>query len=186
MDIIDFFSEHVPTGATKERSYDGDYMKLGKEGERIVLNFLQRRPQVVGVEDFRDLRVMREADVDCAIKTRDGRISLAEIKSDSWLGISTNILCEVMRINHTCRPEMAGYLGWAFRSPAQWLLYYAPAARQIWQIKFDALRQVIQQYSQRERKNLRFDIVATDSLKTTFNLLIPENEFVGKLTKLDL
>ena len=68
------------TGADKPRSYSGDYMELGRQGSDIVLDWLHQRPQVIGVIDWRDVKVVQEADVDFAIKTRDGRITLAEAK----------------------------------------------------------------------------------------------------------
>lgn len=179
-DVFPPFS--TTTGRQKERSYNGDYMKLGREGESAVLRFLKQRPQVVGVADFRDLRVIQEADIDFAVSTRDGRVTLAEVKADSWLGTSGNLLCEVMRINHTCVPDRAGYLGWAFRSPAKWLLYYAPPSKnQIWQISFDDLRRGLQNYTREQRAQSNVKIVETDSIKTTFNILVPEKYFVDKI-----
>ena len=99
--------DRVLTGSGKERSYNGDYMERGKNAELIVLKWLADNSTVIGVEDLRTLRVMREADVDCSVKLMDGRIVLAEIKSDWHLGKSGNMLFEVLRINHTAIPTTA-------------------------------------------------------------------------------
>lgn len=163
----------VTTGPEKVRSYDGDYKEEGNKAEEIVLKFLRDCPWVIGVDDWRNLRAVQEADVDCAIKTRDGRVTLAEIKSDKHLGVSGNVLFEMLRINHTCVPDKAGYLGWSFRSPATYFLYYAPSAKSLYQCRADALREVAQQYTRQKRKGSRVDWVNTGAIKSTINLLIP-------------
>lgn len=159
--------------ATKERSYDGDYMAAGKLAEEVCLEFVKRNPKTVGVEDTRNLRVLQEADVDCIVHLMDGQLFLAEIKSDRHLGVSGNVLFELLRINHTCREDRALVLGWTFRSPAKWLLYYSPTRKSIYMARFADLRAVFQRYSREVRKGLRLDIVPTDSLKSTVNALVP-------------
>jgi len=161
------------TGADKARSYSGDYMDAGRNAEDIVMAFLRDHPDVVGVEDWRELRAVQEADVDCAIKTRDGRVTLAEIKSDKHLGVSGNVLFEIFRINHTCRSDRSGYLGWSCRSPATYFLYYAPTIQKLYQCRVEKLRAAMQTYTKTERKKTRLDWVDTDSIKSTINILIP-------------
>ena len=163
----------VTTGADKERSYNGDYMADGKIAEEKVFEFLERQPQVVGVDDWRDLRIVHEADVDCAIKTRDGVVTLGEIKSDSHLGQSGNVLFEILRINHTCQHEKSGTLGWSLRSPATFFLYYAPSVGKLYICRADSLRKIFQSYTRKARKNTRLDWVNTDSIKSTLNVLLP-------------
>lgn len=161
------------TGADKQRSYSGDYKRAGQHAEEIVLAFLRERPDIIGVDDLRDLRVMRETDVDCTIKTADGRVTLAEIKSDAHLGVSGNVLFEVLRINHTCISERACTLGWAARSPATYFLYYAPMVNSIYQCRAGALRTVFQHYSRQQRSKTVLHWVDTDAIKSTLNALIP-------------
>jgi hypothetical protein len=163
----------VTTGADKPRSYNGDYMVDGKLAEEKVLEFLKRQPQVIGVDDWRDLRIVHEADVDCAIKTRDGVITLGEIKSDSHLGQSGNILFEILRINHTCQHERAGTLGWSLRSPATFFLYYAPAVKKLYVCRADSLRGVFQSYTRKARQNVKTIWVNTDEIKSTLSVLLP-------------
>ena len=89
--------------------------------------------------------------VDCGVKLYTGQICLAEIKTDTNLGVSGNVLCEVLRINHHSDSKYAGYLGWTFRSPAQFLLYYAPNRKPpaIYKGEFYYVRKVIQDYTKR-------------------------------------
>ena len=58
--------------ATRAKSYSGGYMEFGKMGEEIVLNWLRKNSKILGVDDLRELRVMREADADCMITNREG------------------------------------------------------------------------------------------------------------------
>jgi ribosomal protein L19 len=160
--------------ASKERSYNGEYMQVGKQAEEIVLSFLKSRPDVLGVNDFRDLRAVQEADIDFAIKTRDGRVTLAEVKSDRHVGMTGNILFEVLRINHTCISEKSCVLGWSARTPAQFILYYSPQLKRLYQFRSEQLRKAFQQYSRDNRKKMRIDVVPTDKIKTTINVLIPK------------
>lgn len=163
----------VIVGAEKARSYTGDYMAEGRKAEEIVMAFLKKRPEIIGIEDWRELRAVHEADVDCAITTTDGRVTLAEIKSDRHLGQSGNVLFEVLRINHTCRPDRACVLGWSARSPATYFLYYAPSVNSIYQCRCDELRRAFQEYTKEERQDTRTCWVNTDSIKSTVNVLIP-------------
>lgn len=161
---------------SRERSYSDGYMALGKQGETIVIDWLRRNPHVLGVSDLRELRIMQEADVDCSIATKDGRIVFAEIKTDKHLGVTDNVLFEVLRINHTAPPDKCVTLGWSARSPAKMLFYYAVSVGKIYYCEFDKLRSVFQKYSQQKRKAMRIDIVPTDNIKTTVNVLIPMSD----------
>ena len=160
-----------------ERSYNGHYMRAGKAAEKIVMEWLYDRPEIIGVEDLRALRQMREADVDVSISLYDGRIALAEIKSDWHLGISGNLLFEVLRINHTCQPDRSCTLGWSSKSPATWLLFYAPQVQIIYRIPFNEYRIGFQRYTR--ENNFTARITRTDAIKTTVNVLIPEKYFNG-------
>lgn len=166
--------------ADRMRSYDSGYMQAGKKAENIVMQWLREQPWTIGVDDLRPLRIMQEADVDCTIKTADGRITLAEIKSDKHLGISKNVLFEALRINHTCVADKAVTLGWSARSPAKWLLYYAPSVQKIYQMTMDDLRRACQKYTNEVRKRAFIDYVPTDNIKSTVNILIPK-EYVESM-----
>jgi predicted nucleotidyltransferase len=163
----------VHTGPDKDRSYDGDYMERGKKAEEIVIAFLKRRPMVLNVIDFRELRQAQGADFDVGIVSIDGRVPLAEIKSDAYLGKTGNVLFEVLRINHTCDPDFSATLGWSARTPARYILVYAPSVEKIYQFDTNKWRKCFQKYTLETRKNMRISIVETDRIKTTINILMP-------------
>lgn len=166
--------------ADRQRSYNGGYMAAGKVAEEAVLGWLKGAPWVVGVDDLRQLKVMREADVDCSITLVDGRVTLAEIKSDKHLGRSGNFLFETLRINHTSQADRAMVLGWSARTPARQILYYAPTFNRVYSILTDEFRMAMQRYTQKSRRMTRLDYVETDVIKSTVNILVPE-QFVSSM-----
>lgn len=174
------------TGYNKQRSYSGDYMTAGLAGQSVVINLLHSRPEILGVSDWSDLEAVQMADIDCAIKTISGHVILAEIKTDTYLGRTGNILFEVLRINHTCNPEYSMGLGWAARTPAKYIFYYAPAINKVYKFKTDNLRLGMQRYTKDKRKAIRLDIVETDNIKTTINILIPLEYYKGLFEVYDL
>ena len=74
----------------KEKSYNGVLMKKGLANEDIILDWLK----TLGKEviDFREFRLAQRIDVDFGIETIDGKIVLAEIKSDKWISEQGNLL----------------------------------------------------------------------------------------------
>lgn len=152
-------------------------MQAGRRAEELVLSWLRENPQVAGVEDMRDLRVMREADVDCGIKLYDGRICLAEIKSDYNLGVSGNIAFEFLRINHTAHSDASVTLGWSARSPAKWLFMYGPQVHAIYQIEFADYRATVQKHTREKDASVKW--IRTDEIKTTLIFIVPEAAFTA-------
>lgn len=161
------------TGAEKPRSYTGDYMTEGQRAEELVIAWLKRQSFVKKVDDLRQSRPMQEADADVSIHIDDGRVRLAEIKSDKYLGVTDNVLFEIMRINHTSHSRNCATLGWSVRTPAEVLLYYAPGVDKLYICEFEDLRKAFQKYTHAARKETNINIVETDSIKTTINILIP-------------
>jgi len=143
--------ERAVPSSGRERSYASDYMRLGRLAEDIVMRFLKRHPDVIGINDLRELSLMQEADVDVSIRLAGGRVTLAEIKYDSYPGDSGNVLFELLRINHTCVPDRMATLGWAVRSPATRLLCYAPANKSIYRGRLDELRRRAQRFTAKVR-----------------------------------
>lgn len=174
------------TGNTKQRSYSGDYMQVGKAGEKIVIDYLRQSPSIIGVKDWSEVKEVQEADIDCAIKTIDGNILLAEIKTDNYLGATGNILFEILRINHTCDPQYSLTLGWSGRTPANYIIYYGPNINQMYVFKTSDLRRAMQKYTAENRKQSKISIVETDNIKTTLNILIPIKYCDGFYRKIDL
>ncbi len=167
------------TGADKLRSYNEDYMEDGKRGEEIVINFLKHRPGIE-VYDLRDEPRFQADDIDIGIRRKaQPGVIFAEIKTDQHLGVTGNVLFEILRINHTAPHEKACVLGWAARTPATWVFYYSPKLNQIWTCEFSKLRAAFQRYTQEGRKDTRISWVNTDNLKSTVNVLIPESFCAG-------
>jgi len=104
-------------------------------------------------------------------------ITLAEVKTDSYLATSKNYIFEFHRINHFVSPDHVFYLGWAFRSPAKYLFFYDPGNQNIHRFLFKDIRSKIGIYVNKARPILR--PVLTDRQKTTYNILIPKAEFNG-------
>lgn len=170
--------EHAQTGTSKKRSYNGDYMEIARNGEKTVIEWVKARPNVLDIEDLRDVRQVHEADIDIGVRLYMGQVCLAEIKTDTYLGESGNVLNEVLRINHTTKHQYAGYLGWTLRSPARWLLFYAPNNKSgpvIYKATFADVRFVLQKYTKKHK--VYFQTTRTDEIKTTYNILIPEEEY---------
>lgn len=155
-------------------------MVAGRKAEEIILTWLAAQPWIVGVEDLRPFRPLREADVDCSLALSDGRVTLAELKSDRHLGRSGKYLFEVLRLNHTAPSDRAVTLGWSARSPARWLLFYAPYKHEIHQILMDEYRNAVQTYTGEVRGRTEFSYVPTDRIKSTVNILVPSKYVTGK------
>ncbi|HZK43072.1 MAG TPA: hypothetical protein VFC73_02180 [Syntrophomonadaceae bacterium] len=168
----------------EERSYDGNLMEKGKVGERIVMDWLEKRLSCNEIIDMREFRISQRLDVDCGIETINGDIVLAEIKTDYNLGRTKNVLFEIFRINHFARSDNIFYLGWAFRSPAKYLLYYSPREHAIYEFLFEDVRKIIGSYVAQHRPNIQ--VTATDQKKTTFNMLIPFSFIKGAYKKHNL
>ena len=151
--------------AGRNRSYNGGYMDAGRAAEETVLPWLRTRPWVVGVEDFRSLRALQEADCDCGITLVDGRITIAEIKSDRHLGRSGNFLFEILRIDHTAPSDRAVTLGWSARTPARQILYYAPTSKTLHGIAADEFRRALQGYTEACRGDTRISYVRPTASK---------------------
>ncbi len=167
----------------RPKSYNGKLMEKGKKGEEVVLEWLRSIDYYKDVIDMREFRVSQRLDVDCGIETIDGAIVLAEVKTDYNLGETSNFLFEVFRLNHFANPDQVFYLGWAFRSPAKYLLYYSPNEHAVYQFRFEHIRQIIGKYVSQCKP--RIHIEPTDDQKTTFNLLIPQSQFKIEKWKLE-
>jgi len=161
------------TGRFKEKSYDGDYMKAGKIAEKISLDFLADHPDVIGVKDISEIEVIQTADADALIKLRQGTNPLAEFKSDAHMGITSNVLIEVLRINHRAPQESAGVLGWSLRTEVRWIFVFGPRTGYLYQFKTADLRRAFQNYTEQVRENTKLHWVSTDRVKSTLCVLMP-------------
>lgn len=159
-------------------------MQKGRIGEAAVLEWLRKSQSAREIIDMREFRISQRLDVDCGIETLDGALVLAEIKTDYNLGKTSNFLFELFRINHFVEADKVFYLGWAFRSPAKYLLYYSPNENMVYCFTFKSIREIIGKYISKTKPQI--NITPTDEQKTTFNILIPQSCFSGLVRRYKL
>lgn len=164
----------------EEKTYNGVLMQKGFENEEIILEWLKSYGK--NIIDFREFRLAQRIDVDFGIETIDGKIVLAEIKSDKWIGEYRNLCFECNRINHFSK-ENWFYLGWGWRSPAQKLIVRNPETGATFLFDFQALRKFIGGYISEKGRDFKINIVPTDKQKTTFVYLIPMQMLTGLYKK---
>lgn len=156
-----------------EKSYKGELMTKGTENEDIILKWLKENSK--SILDFRDFKLAQRIDVDFGIETIDGKIVLAEIKSDKWINENANLFFETYRINHYVKDKWF-YLGWGWRSPAEMLIVRNPQTQKLFIFNFLELRTFIGNYIAKKGKQIKQIIIETDVQKTTFGYLIPLQE----------
>jgi len=150
-------------------------MENGKEAERLAwqwLTWLKNIGCLTEPRDVRDELDYREVDVDFLCKVGDLEW-LIEVKSDVHLGVSGNVLFEVLRINHIASPDKAAVLGWSPRSAATHFLYYAPSRSELYWCESPKLRKAFQRYTSKVRKETNIGFVETDAARSTINIYIP-------------
>lgn len=180
----------LPTGAGKPRSYDGDYMTRGRAGEEIVLRWFATRPGVQAVEDLRADPAARRDDVDCRVVLAAGRRLLVEIKTDSYIGRTGNLVFEMTRINHTAPVEHLVTPGWSVRSTADLFAFYGLRSERLYLVTAGQLRggfrrfmaQLSRESAEQGERFMATDtlrLIPTDAGKSTLLFYIPERYFEG-------
>ena len=160
----------------RPKSYDGTLMEIARTNEEIILEWLKGSQR--SVIDFREFRLAQRIDVDFGIETVDGRMVLAEIKSDRWVSTEGNLCFENHRINHFMTNRWF-YLGWGWRSPAQKLIVRNPSSGDTFVFHFHALRRAVARHIGTLGKRVTVLIIETDEQKTTFNYLVPMKDLSG-------
>jgi len=146
----------------------------GQDAESIVQDFLHSwKSHITQVEDLREDTTWQERDVDFRVHMRTGTKLLIEVKSDKWLGVSRNVLFEVLRIHHTATPEHCARLGWSIFSGADRFFVWSPEIKSLYVFKTEDFRRAMQNYVKASRREANVSIVPTDSKRTTFNILVP-------------
>ena len=170
---------NAPPGKNNKRSYSGKYMEVGKHAEKLVKEWLEKSGYVV--LDCRCDPEYQEKEIDYKVVVGDTFVT-TEVKSDYHLGVSGNVLFEVLRINHTAPPEHAMKLGWSARTEADRIVFYAPQPNKIYKIKTADYIKAMQDYTYDARGDTNFYYVETDNIKSTVNILIPVKYFEGMFT----
>jgi len=167
-------NNHILPRREIKKSYSGDYMKVGIIAENIIIKFLNSKSNILEIIDKRYDEEYQRKEIDIIIKMNDERIIKCEIKSDWHLGVSGKVLFEVLRINHnTLDPSYAVNIGWSARTEADEVLYYAPQVNSIYRVTVNKLITAMQEYTQEARTDTFINIVPTDNIKSTVNILIP-------------
>lgn len=149
-------------------------MAAGQQAEEIVMSYFKHRSDVEKIIDCRLNPERQDQEIDFDVFLKNGKKIFVEVKSDAYLGKSGNILFEFARINHTVVDTLFSIrLGWSARSRATHFVYYAPSCHSLYFVQVFRLREAMQKYTLKERKQTRIDYVATDSIKSTLNILIP-------------
>ena len=152
----------------RKNSYNGDLMKFGKTGERIVFDYLSRFGTVTDLTNDRNKML---ADIDFHFSGNNGSW-YGEVKTDRYMGKTGNVLYEILRINHTS-DLFPLTLGWSFRSEADKLFIYAPSVRKIYYADFSVYRSGFKGVSRTVGSKFKFDVIKTDKIKSTVNVYVP-------------
>lgn len=158
--------------ANRERSYSGDMMDEGKVAEIVALDFLERHPQIISVDDLRDDPEWQAQDVDFRAHLYDGREWLVDAKSDVHLA-GKNMLFEVLRINHT-NGDFPVRLGWSVHSSAKSFLIYSPSEQRLYSVLKCELNDAMRRETRSIRSLGNWRFIKTDTIKSTIIILIPK------------
>lgn len=158
----------------RSRSYSGDMMREGSDGEARAYDFLSRLSHA-HIEDVRSDSFWQQRDVDYLFTRMDDSVLTVEVKSDRHIAQSGNVLFELARLHHTSR-DVCAYLGWSVFTEADRLLVWCPPAERLYVFVVSELRSAMQRYTQKTRQLMKLNIVSTDTLRTTINILIPLTE----------
>lgn len=152
---------------------DGALVAQGLEGEDAAWRFLNSLSNVARVDDVRAIKQWQDAEVDYRLHMVDGLVKGVEVKADSYIERTHNVLFELGRIHHTATTPF--YTGWGVFSKADFLLVYAPDSQTFRLFRFAELRQAMQKFTRAERgKNSGLlKVIASDDTRTTINVLIP-------------
>jgi len=164
--------------ANRKRSYSGGYMKVGNEGEDVVLRWLRNLPSVASVEDLREIEEWQRRHVDFRVTMKDGRVILFEVKTDNHLDVTGNWLWEFNRIYLTLPINEAFKLGWSVTSEAEILIFYARTTAIIHVVKMMEYRLGFREAC--ANGDCEWGIVHTDQIKMTHNAYFPDSYIKGK------
>lgn len=150
---------------------NGALLPVGKQGEEAAYRFLNSMSNVTHVEDVRDIEAWQKQDVDYRITLQDKSVKRVEVKTDTRIEQTGNVLFELTRIHHTA--TTCAYVGWSVFSQADFMLIYAPDTRAFRLFRFMDFRRVMQAYTRQKRDKTRVVWITSDDTRSTLNLLIP-------------
>jgi len=171
-------------GRQIKRSYSGAYMSAGAETQTTVMEWLRTQPWVSQVKDHTNNMAMQSLEIDCTVILPDKAQATVEIKRDSHLGVSGNVLFELLRTYHNSYSPFG--LGWGGKTCADYFLLHAISVNKVYMCLRSDLQECAQKYLRENTRDVRFVTIPTDADCTTVALLIPWSTCASIFTVYDL
>ncbi len=115
-----------------------DSNELGKQGERIIRDFLESFGGIARYEDVSDNKEYQDKDIDGILWTKKGRAIPVELKTDKYT--TGNIFFETVSNLKYNTP------GCMYKTKAEYLYYYFPNYRRMYCIPMNEYRQWVEEH----------------------------------------
>ena len=150
---------------------------VGRVGEEVFEAWAVRQAGVEAVRDVRDDPVYQRDEVDYIV-TRTVKPDLrVEVKTETKLDVSGNILIELVRINHSGQHQYV-LEGWPWRTVSDVVVYYAPATGRLhfWDRR-DFLA-CIYEWVRLRGKSLRTLVTETSTDRVVISTVMPMDPYM--------
>ena len=107
-------------------------LKVGERGEALIMDYLEKSPNVRKIIDVRDSKLHQEIDVDLLVKMNSGQELKIEVKTDTYT--SGNIYYETMSALET------GSIGCFEKTEADYMFYFFMNLKTLYILKMDEYR----------------------------------------------
>ena len=165
-------ARHAVIGPELSDEYRGDQEEYGAEAERVVFRFLESYPGYIEHRDLRKDSLYMNRQVDFGINILN-RWILAEVKGDSHLGKTGNVLYELRR--QIVSPEGLVRVddGWSVRSRADCVLFYASSVKRIYWFDMTEYRRGFMRYTAAMNGQVPVHPCQLTRGRTAYNCYIP-------------
>jgi len=158
-------------------SYYGAIRQVGYQGEAVFEAFCARQSWIEGVRDVRDDPICQRDEIDYIITKTGGFDWRIEVKTESKLDVSGNILIELARINHSGEHQYM-MQGWPWRTASDYIVYYAPTTERLhWWARRDFLAGAYEWVRSRG-KALRTLTTETSTERVVISTVVPMDPFM--------
>jgi len=151
-------------GAEKAQSYSGKMMEVGKSAEETFMRWAASEPRNWEWKDVRDSKEYQSRKVDFLFRI-NGRVGALDVKSDTRIGVTENVLVEVQRDYAGGRSRK----GWLLASESHVLVYLNPTTGKLYWFQMRWLRD----YYTANKEKLKLIRIASDNAKVTWCALLP-------------
>lgn len=107
-------------------------LKVGERGEAVILDYLEKSPNIKKIIDVRDSKIYQEVDVDLIVKMNTGNELKIEVKTDTYT--SGNIYYE------TVSSEETDSIGCFEKTQADYIFYFFMNLNTLYILEVDAYR----------------------------------------------